>query len=173
MDKEKYNQYSVTKNLIQTRLEGFTATEKAILVCLVSYMKKDKKSRLSCFVGQKTVADLVGTTRAKVIESLVKFEADGFISSEKRFDNSKVYTWVGITEKERSFNINKVKRTDEEWDNYFKNKCQLEALENEAGALQEKIATVKRQLFNKTIEIETETTQNGFNLATSAINELV
>lgn len=128
---EKYNQFSVTKSLIQTKLTGFTPTDKAILITLVSYMKKDKKSRLSCFVGQKTIADLLGTTPKKVISTLKRFENEGFIKSEKRYDNSKIYTWIGITDKEREFNSTKVKRSQEEWDAYRKNKPNIDRLADE------------------------------------------
>jgi DNA-binding MarR family transcriptional regulator len=127
--KEKYNQFSVTKALIQTKLTGYTPTAKAIIITLISYMSKDKKSRLSCTVGHGTIAELVGSTRDTVISTLKRFEKDGFIKSEKRYDNSKIYTWIGITEKEREFNSTKVKRSQDEWDAYRKNKPNIDKLE--------------------------------------------
>lgn len=127
---EKYNQFSVTKALIQTRLEkGFTVADKLVIITLVSFMKKDKKSRLSCYVGQETIADLVGIKRLSVLRILAKWEKAGVISSEKRYDNSKIYTWIGITEKEREFNSTKVKRSQDEWDAYRKNKPHIDKLE--------------------------------------------
>ena len=146
--KEKYNQFSITKNLIQTRLEDFTLTEKAILICLVSYMKKDNKSRLSCYVGQKTIASKMKTSPKTVIAALKKFESLGFIVSEKRVDNSKIYTWVGISETERDINRNKVKRSKEEWEAYYKNKPELDRLEAEFEKMQALIQAKKERQFD-------------------------
>lgn len=146
--KEKYNQFSVTKALIQTKLVGYTPTAKAIIITLVSYLRKDKKSRLSCTVAHGTIADLVGSTRDTVGITLKKFEEDGFISSEKRYDNSKIYTWIGITEKEREFNSTKVKRSQEEWASYFKNKPEIDRLEKLSDNITEQIKDAKNKMFN-------------------------
>lgn len=88
------------EKIIQARLEGVTITEKAVLLSLISYMSIDDDNRLSCNVSKNTIAKLTGSTRSAVNKALTKLENKGFISSVKRFDKSKIYTWSGIDKKE-------------------------------------------------------------------------
>lgn len=94
------NQFAITKSVLcltAKQLE-LTAAEKSILVHLTHHLGQHDEfgDRFVTFVGQGTLANLVGSSRNTVNKTLKKCGELGYISSVMQFNNSKIYTFLGL-----------------------------------------------------------------------------
>lgn len=94
-------QFDLTQYIIEVNAKdkSLSKVDKLVLICLSNYMQKDKYGVFSGFPSQTTLADVTGMNRNTVGNSLEKIEKLGYLHSETRFDNSKVYTWLGFENK--------------------------------------------------------------------------
>lgn len=94
-------QFELTQYIIETNTKdkSLSKIDKLVLICLSNYMQRDKYGIFSGFPSQTTLADVTGMNRNTVGNSLEKIEKLGYLHSETRFDNSKVYTWLGFENK--------------------------------------------------------------------------
>ncbi|AUR84789.1 winged helix-turn-helix DNA-binding domain protein [Vibrio phage 1.063.O._10N.261.45.C7] len=91
-------QFEITNHIIRTPAEelSLTSTEKHILVTLSSWFNKDDKGLFSCWVSYQSVVQSTGCGRSTVQRAIATLEKLNYIHSEQRYDNSKVYTWLGL-----------------------------------------------------------------------------
>ena len=137
------NQFELTKVLLQTNIPILDKWDKAVLIQLSSHFKKDKQGMFTAFPSYVVMSKCSGIGKTTVRKSILKLEELQIISSKVRFNNSKVYTWLGFNEVERDFNANpKIKRTQQEWATQRKKLAKIAELQNE-------IKTLAIDMFNE------------------------
>lgn len=96
--KDHKTQFDLTKYIIEVNAKEWSLTkvDKLVLISLSNYMQKDQYGQFKACPSQITLADITGLNRNTVGNSLDKMEKLGYIHSEMRHDNSKVYTWLGF-----------------------------------------------------------------------------
>ncbi len=88
-------QFDVTNAIIKANCKelGMTSSDKTVLVAISTYFSKDGKVFKSN-PSHKTLSETTGCGISTVQRCITKLETLGYISSEQRLDNSKVYTWL-------------------------------------------------------------------------------
>lgn len=91
-------QFELTNELLRTEAEakGLTKIDKSILVHLSFHMTRNKYQVFTAEVSYKMLEKMSGISPNTIGRSLKKMEDLGYLSSEMRFDKSKVYTWLGF-----------------------------------------------------------------------------
>lgn len=130
---DKYNQFTISKRVTQSILGDLNKNDKLILITLVSYLSKNRQGVFTCYPSHKTIVNLTGTSLSTVSRSISKIIKCGYMSVEKRSNKTDVYTWLGISDKEREINTTpKTSRSQEEWKAIRKGLIGVERLEEEA-----------------------------------------
>lgn len=123
------NQFELTNTLLKTRIPELDMWEKSVLVHLTTYFSKGKDGLFTGFPSYKTLAKCSGMGETKLKQCINKLQDLGIITFVRQFNSSKVYTWRGLSEIERTFySVPKIKRTPAEWAAWRKNGLKIEAL---------------------------------------------
>ena len=143
-------QFELTNAILESTIPELDPTDKLILLQLSYHFKRGKDGLFTCFPSYKTLYDKMNIGRTRTIQGMSKLHELGIISSRQQHDSSKIYTWLGLSEIERAHNAEgKTAVTQEEWENYFKNKPTVEALEAEAAAMTERARAARKLILKK------------------------
>lgn len=122
-------QFNLTAQLLTTKPQDMGFTSKArgnhanIVRVFSTFLSRtdnsvDSKEYFTCFPSIDLLSELTAVNRNNVIQVLTYLEWSGVITSQRRFNNSKLYTWLGFKDG--------VLHSMEEWISMGKPKAQVQ-----------------------------------------------